>query len=205
MSQRRIVTEPQWRPIAQITSMQLPAAPRPWLLDDGSLTTRLIESRQGLFAVQRLSQSWEIPLFSEQRLLQQAPRQQALIREVVLSLSGRAVVFARSVFPISSLNGSLAHLRRLQNKSLGAILFKQAGMHRSPFEVAHIAGDSEYLPLHLRQRHPAWARRCRFEIQGKSLMVSEVFLEKFIPWTAPLPVHRTQRGVVSAAIVPATQ
>ena len=185
MSQRRIVTEPQWRPIAQITSMQLPAASRPWLLDDGSLTSRLIESRQGSFAVQRLSQSWEIPLFSERHLLQQPPRQQALIREVVLSLSGRAVVFARSVFPISSLNGSLAHLRRLQNKSLGAILFKQAGMHRSPFEVAHIAGDSEYLPQHLRQRQPAWARRCRFEIQGKSLMVSEVFLEKFIPWTAP--------------------
>ena len=101
-----------------------------------------------------LSQSWEVPLFSERRLLHQAPRQQALIREVVLSLSGRPVVFARSVFPISSLSGGLAHLRRLQNKSLGAILFKQSGMHRSPFEVAHIAGDSDYLPRHLRQARP---------------------------------------------------
>jgi chorismate--pyruvate lyase len=37
------------------------------------------------------------------------------------------------------------------------------------------------------------------------LLVSEVFLQPFTPWPAVLPVHRTQRGKVSAAIVPATQ
>jgi chorismate--pyruvate lyase len=31
--------------------------------------------------------------------------------------------------------------------------------------------------------------------------VSEVFLKDFSPWSAVLPVHRTQRGKVSAAIV----
>jgi chorismate--pyruvate lyase len=205
VSQRRIVTEPRWRHIDQITHYQLPAAHRPWLLDDGSLTGRLIELRQGRFAVQRLDQGWQVPLFSERRLLGQMPRQQALVREVLLTLADRPVVFARSVFPIASLSGDLGHLRRLQNKSLGAILFKHPGMHRSPFEIAHIPGDSDYLPTQLHQDRPAWARRCRFDIQGKCLMVSEVFLEQFTPWTAPLPVHRTQRGVVSAAIVPATQ
>ena len=205
MPQRRIATEPRWRHIEQTTNYQLPAALKCWLLDDGSLTGRLIELQQGAFAVRRLYQGWQVPLFSERLLLARKPRQQAIIREVLLTLDDRPVVFARSVFPIASLGGDLGHLRRLENKSLGAILFKHPGMRRSPFEIAHIAGDSDYLPPPLHQEKPAWARRCVFEIQGKSLLVSEVFLEQFTPWTAPLPVHRTQRGIVSAAIVPATQ
>lgn len=205
MSHRRIASEPPWRPNAQFTSDQLPACIRPWLLDDGSLTGRLIELNQGPFSVRRLYQGWQTPLLSEQKLLGLPGRQVSLVREVLLLLSGEAVVFARSVFPYASLTGSLGHLRRLQNRSLGAILFRHPGMHRSPFELAYMAGDSDYLPEALHQHSRAWARRCRFEIEGRSLLVSEVFLEKFTPWSAPLPVHRTQRGIVSAAIVPPTK
>ena len=96
-------------------------------------------------------QGWEVPLLSEQRLLDLPPRQLALVREVALLLDDSAVVFARSIFPITSLNGSLAHLRRLQNKSLGAFLFKHPGMHRYPFELSRMAGNSDYLPEDLRQ------------------------------------------------------
>jgi chorismate--pyruvate lyase len=202
---RRIATEPQWRPNAQFTSGQLPASTRRWLLDDGSLTGRLIELNRGSLAVQRLYQGWQVPLLSERRLLGLPPRQISLVREVLLLLSGQPVVFARSVFPCASLGGSLGHLRRLRNKSLGAILFRHPGMHRSPFELALMPGDSDYLPLPQHQAAGAWGRRCRFEIEGSSLMVSEVFLQAFTPWTTPLPVHRTQRGVVSAAIVPPTK
>jgi chorismate--pyruvate lyase len=151
--------------------------------------------------VLRLYQGWQVPLHSERQLLDIPCRQQAIVREVALLLGGKPVVFARSVLPISSLTGSLAHLRRLQNKPLGAILFNHPGMHRSPFELARLPGDSSYLPGHLRQGRPAWGRRSRFSIDGKGIMVSEVFLETFRPWRAILPVHRTQRGKVSAAIV----
>jgi len=202
---RRIKTEPRWRPIAHYTSAELPQDYRGWLVDDGSLTGRLIESGRGEFRVQRLYQGWQVPLLSERKLLCLPARQLALVREVTLSLADQPVVFARSVFPISSLTGSLAHLRRLQNKSLGAILFRHPGMHRCPFELARMQGDSDYLPLALRQAEPAWGRRSRFEIAGKGLMVSEIFLQQFTPWTAALSVHRTQRGKVSAAIVPPTQ
>lgn len=205
MPHSRIVTEPRWRPCARLTSGELPPAHRPWLLDDGSLTGRLIEMKRGTFRVQRLFQGWQVPLHSERRLLAIPSRQQALIREVALLLDDTTQVFARSVFPISSLTGSLTHLRRLQNKSLGALLFKSPGMRRSPFELACLDGDSDYLPPGLRQAEAAWARRSRFEIEGKSLLVSEVFLQAFRPWPAALPVHRTQRGKVSAAIVPAKQ
>ena len=114
-------------------------------------------------------------------------------------------VFARSVFPLSSLGGDLAHLRKLRDQPLGAILFKHPGMHRCPFELARMAGDSDYLPVALHQATAAWGRRSRFEIEGKGLMVSEIFLQPFSPWPVALPVHRTQRGKVGAAIVASTQ
>jgi chorismate--pyruvate lyase len=160
---------------------------------------------RGRFEVQRLRQDWQAPSPSERRLLDLGPRQIALVREALLLLAGQPVVFARSVFPYASLTGSLAHLRRLQNRSLGAILFRHPGIHRSPFELARIDGRSDYLPQAQRQDAPAWGRRCRFETGGRGLLVTEVFLENFIPWSSLLPVHRTRRGPVSAAIVPPTK
>jgi len=204
-SPRRIGREPRWRPARQYTAAELPVGYRPWLLDDGSLTARLAGSGQGGFRVQRLFQGWSVPLLSESRLLEVSRRQMALVREVALTLAGNPVVFARSVFPVTSLDGNLRHLRYLQNRSLGTILFSHPGMHRSPFELIRLAGDSDYLPADLHQSTPAWGRRSRFVIGGRSLLVSEVFLAGFSPWPAALPVHRTQRGKVSAAIEAPTQ
>lgn len=189
----------------RFTSAALPPNLRTWLTDDSSLTERLVASGRGEFNVHRLYQGWEVPLPSERALLSLSPRKLALVREVVLLLDDQPVVFARSVFPITSLRGSLAHLRHLQNKSLGAILFKHPGMHRRPFELALMPGKSSYLPQSLQQSEPAWGRRSRFDIEGKQLMVSEVFLRAFTPWSEPLSVHRTLRGKVGAAIVSPTQ
>lgn len=195
----RITREPVWHPVQCFTAAQLPQQNRYWLLDDGSLTSRLITASAGQFSVQRLYQGWQVPLPSERRLLDLPARERALVREVILFNAGNAVVYARSVFPLSCLTGSLGHLRRLHNKPLGAILFKHPGMRRSPFELSELAGDSDYLPANLHQKQPAWGRRSRFNIAGKSLMVSEVFLHKFTPWPNMAPVHRTQRGKVSTA------
>ena len=202
---RRIFAEPCWRPEKHYTNTTLQPNVRIWLTDNGSLTGRLVGSTRGGFGVQRLYQGWEVPLPSERRLLGLPPRQLALVREVALLQGTDAVVFARSIFPISSLVGSLAHLRRLQNKSLGAILFKHPGMHRSPFELTIMAGNNNYLPKSMQQAEPAWGRRCRFELSGRKLMVSEVFLREFAPWKASLAVHRSQRGRVSAAFRASTQ
>lgn len=159
----------------------------------------------GEFRVNRLYQGWQVPRPSERRLLDLPSRELALIREVALLTKEKSVVFARSVFPLSCLTGSLNHLRRLQAKPLGAILFKHPGMRRSPFELANLAGYSDYIPAPLHQSEPVWGRRSRFTIEGKSLMVSEVFLQPFQPWPDIAPVHRAQRGKVSAANFPAKQ
>ncbi len=202
---RRIACEPRWQPVRQFTSPALAPALRTWLTDDGSLTARLMSCGRGAFSVQRQYQGWDVPLRSERTLLELPDRQLALVREVALMLGEDAVVFARSVFPVSSLAGSLAHLRRLQNRSLGAILFKHPGMRRHPFELALMPGDCDYLPENLQQAAPAWGRRSRFEIAGKRLMVSEVFLDAFTPWQESLHVHRTQRGKVNSAFRSSTR
>ena len=191
--------EPGWRPIPRYTAAELPPGTRRWLLDDGSLTERLVSAGQGSFAVERLRQVFAVPLPSEQRLLDLPPRQTALVREVLLGLGGKPAVFARSVFPMASLQGELRHLRQLKNKSLGAILFSHPGMRRTPFELALVAGRSHYLPKAVRQAEPAWGRRSCFDLGGKRLMVSEVFLKDFRPWPDILPVHRSQRGRVVPA------
>ncbi|MEH6580588.1 MAG: chorismate lyase [Halioglobus sp.] len=199
------ISEPVWRSVERFTAAQLPQRYRYWLLDDGSLTNRLSAAGNGDFQVQRLYQGWQVPSASERKLLELPPRELALIREVSLCISGQPVVFARSVFPLACLSGSLRHLRKLQSQSLGSILFKHPGMHRNPFELSFMPGNSHYLPSGLQQSAPAWGRRSRFTVAGKSLMVSEVFLQDFSPWSAGSPVHRTQRGKVSAANVATKQ
>lgn len=202
---RSIASDPCWRPQGQYNAVALPHRQRYWLLDEGSLTARLISLKPGDFSVRRLSQRWELPRLSERRLLDIPMRQRALVREVGLMLGGQTVVFARSVFPVTSLGGELGHLRQLQNKSLGSILFGHSGMHRSPFELARIPGDSHYLPPSLRQHAAAWGRRSRFLIGGRGLLVSEVFLDGFVPWKPSGSLRRSQRGKVNAAILRPTQ
>lgn len=172
---------------------------RSWLLDDGSLTQHLINTGRR-FSVERWAQRWESPARDERMILGMGLRERAMVRRVVLQLDGAPVVYARSVFPVRSLNGPLRRLRRLMNQSLGAFLFARPDMRRSPFEIALLAGDDAYIPGALRQREPAWARRSCFVVAGRPLLVSEVFLSGFPAWSATTPLHRSRRGQVDATI-----
>jgi chorismate--pyruvate lyase len=195
----------RWRPARTYTAASLPPKVRRWLLDEGSLTARLAGMGRGRFGVRRLSQAWELPLLSERIMLGIPGGQRALVRKVGLLLDSCMVVFARSVLPVRSLRGELGHLRHLENKSLGSILFAHANMHRSPFEVALVPPGNDYLPAGLQQELPAWGRRSRFVIGRSDLMVSEVFLQSFSPWPDAVGLQRARRGKVDAAIARATQ
>jgi chorismate--pyruvate lyase len=175
--------DPAWRALRGFTLAQLPPTTRRWLLDEGSLTERLIAASGGHFKVQRLHQQWQIPLPSERRLLGLSSRQVALVREVALHCEEQPWVFARSVIPAASLTGALRRLRQLQNQSLGTLIFRNPGLRRSPFELSLLPAYSAYINPALRQEAPAWARRSRFEIDGKCLLVSEVFLQDFRAWS----------------------
>lgn len=163
-----------------------------WLLDTDSLTQRL-QLDGAVFSVQRRSQGWHSPTLSERNALRLPQRQAALIREVVLMADGEPVVFARSVFPCTTLTGGLRWLRHLQNRSLGSILFRNPWLQRSPFEVARLRGDTPLLPQDLHQPQPVWGRRSVFLIDRRPLLVGEIFLESFRPWCRRRSLQRSQR------------
>lgn len=188
----------RWQRERRVLGSEL-APIRSWLLDDGSLTQRLLDTGRE-FSLDRLSQCWQKPLEDERLALEIPPREKALVREVVLKLDDEPMVFARSVFPVSSLTGPLLRLRRLAGQSLGAFLFARKDMRRSPFAIARISAGSMYLPPALTQSEPIWARRSCFQVAGKPILVAEAFLAGFPTWQAPTPLHRSRRGRVSATI-----
>lgn len=195
---RRNADVPHWRREEQLSTALL-APVRSWLLDDGSLTQHLLNTGKQ-FSLERWHQRWEAPRPNERKLLHMPLKELAMVRQIVMRLDGKAVVYARSVFPVSTLDGPLLRLRRLHNKSLGAFLFSRPDMRRSPFQVALLAGDDPYLPESLHQDTEAWARRSCFQVAAKPMLVSEVFLKDFPRWKSATPLHRSRRGQVSATI-----
>ena len=174
--------EPAWRDHQLLNAGQLPHDVRGWLLDQGSLTERLLRATGGQLRVLRLSQGMARPLRSEARLLGVDHRAQALVRQVVLLCHGEPWVYARSLIPAGSLKGPLRRLHSLGNASLGSMIFAEPSMRRGAFQVALMSGDSLYIHPHCQQAGAAWGRRSHFRVHGRPLLVSEVFLEGFRPW-----------------------
>lgn len=172
--------EPRWLE-AKCLRWQLPFDHRNWLLNPGSLTARLLKASNNRLQVKILRQQLLCPYLSEARLLDVPPKQLALIREVILCGHGQAWVFARSILPLTTLTGRLRAMRHLDNRPLGALLFKDPSMHRGTIEVAKISPHHHYLPKALQGNATLWGRRSTFYLDNKPLMVSEVFLDSFTP------------------------
>lgn len=166
---------------------QPPAALLPWLMHPGSLTAALKQLSGGDFRVQVLSQRWQQPRLEERRALDLRDRSRALVREVLLYGCGRPWVYARSVLPMSSLQGRSRYLRSLDSRPLGELLFSEPDIRRGPIvlnqqsrnprcQLGELAGEGD----------SAWGRRSTFWLRDKPLLVSETFLSAFRPERAPL-------------------
>ena len=175
--------EPPWLSVDNFNDKNLLQSVSDWLLDEASLTDRLINFYKEVFSVKLLNESWTRPLESEIGLLENSGNEKVLIRKVILCLDKRPVVFARSIIPKFAIEGPLSHLQNLGDKSLGAILFDTPGIFRSSFEIALISGNSPYLPQQFFQTNPVWGRRSCFSISSNKIIVSEIFLNTFEPWT----------------------
>jgi chorismate lyase len=159
----------------------LPGALRPWLLDKGSLTERLIRASQGRFGVRVLRQQVTRPRLDEINALGIHHGRGALVREVLLLGNGTPWVYARSILPLTTLTGRLRSLKQLDDRPLGARLFADPSMHRGVMEIARIPAAS--LPANLASTASAlWGRRSLFFLDQKPLLVSEIFLPGFTPY-----------------------
>lgn len=172
--------EPAWRHYHRVPRSAISAPLRPWLLDQGSLTERLIAASGGEFKVEVLKQCWELPRLSECRALGLGTREKALVREVLLYGHDQPWVYARSILPMKTLTGRLRSMRKLDNRPLGALLFSDPSMTRSGMELACLTPQNTTVPKQLGEfNHPLWGRRSVFWLNQKPLLVSEIFLPSF--------------------------
>lgn len=177
-----------WQPLEYWSRARRPAvALQAWLADPGSLTARLTAKSEGQFRVKIVRQVIGRPTLDECLALGVGINSLALIREVILNGNNQPWVFARSLLPLTSLTGKLRHLRKQNTRPLGAFLFSQPHLTRSPINVALIHPAHNYVPAALYSTGstesgagPLWGRRSVFYLNEKPLLVSEVFLPDFV-------------------------
>ncbi|WP_297528642.1 chorismate--pyruvate lyase family protein [Thiohalobacter sp.] len=177
-------TGPRWARAGCYRRSQLTRELRQWLLDPASLTRRLVDACPGRFRVRVEFQGWGRPRRDEAQALGLRDRRFALIREVHLFCDDTPWVFARTVIPARTLGGRRRRLARLGERPLGAVLFADPGMAREPVELAAIRPGSE-LYRHAvagTRARPAviWGRRSVFRLDGRPLLVSEIFLPRVV-------------------------
>jgi chorismate lyase len=181
IQQHRSHSRQQW-----LKKPMLSGAYRKWLIDNGSLTARL-KARYVDFAVRPVLLKNAKSFTDESALLGLKANQHALIREVLLMGGHQPMVFAHSVLPRASLRGAWNGLGRLGNKPLGAALFANPKVKRSPLEYKKLSACSPHIskPIamrvagHIKASPKAlWARRSVFQLNCARILVTEVFLEQ---------------------------
>lgn len=154
---------------------------RAWLHDRTSLTRRLQVLSDDHFSVTVLKQQWEKPRLAEAQSLKIPQHEVALIREVILNGNNTPWVYARSVLPLRTLEGSLRFLRHWDNRPLGALLFRNHRIQREHPIVQQLPCSS--LPTSLQNTSlpkQLWGRSSVFRHSRHGLLVSEIFLPALV-------------------------
>lgn len=172
--------EPLWRKACAFALHPVPSKYHPWMLDQGSLTQRVIGHCRGRFRVRVLDQRLARPLRSEAALLGLRCGTHAVIRRVQLLCADTPWVSARTVIPLRTLTGKYRRFRHLGARSLGATLFADPSLKRGQLEIACLTpADVLYhqVTQALNEKPPyLWGRRSLFRIGGRPLLVAEFFL-----------------------------
>jgi chorismate--pyruvate lyase len=149
------------------------------LLEQGSLTQYLQKFCHDKFCLQLKDQSWKRPMQDESLLLDLKEGEYALIREVLLRCDNTTWVYARSIFPKSTLSGAQRRLATLGRRPLGDILFADRSTIREYVAYAEIPATNMLYRLIDEDdmaNSTLWGRRSIFQIQHKPLLVTEIFL-----------------------------
>jgi chorismate--pyruvate lyase len=183
--------EPLWQGVCY-KHQHLSSTLKQWLFDPSSLTKKLIDYSAGQLRVDLIDQRIRRARFSEYNALKLKHHQYVVVREVILYGQEEALVYARTIMPLSTLKGSLRRLYHLGNRPLGSALFADPSLRRGELEVAPIGQN--YLPkriLKALSKNPksllqknlnycCWGRRSIFFLKNKPLLVCEIFLPALI-------------------------
>lgn len=167
---------------------------RAWLSDPGSMTLKL-KARTGQFTVRLLRQRPGPILADEHAALGVPARSRVVERDVILHCDGQPVVFGHTVLSTTSVKSDWPFFSKLGNTPLGANLFFDPLVGRSPIQYARLAADHP-LMRRIVQALPGLplpssllARRSLFTRRGGVLMVTDVFLPALEPLMRSRPTH----------------
>ena len=152
-----------------------------WLVDEGSLTAKLVDLSGDNFKLELQSQERRVISHEEKLILELSEVDTVIDRKVLLKGRDAPWIFAHSLIPLSSATGHLKVLKNLNNRSLGEFLFKNSSVVRRSLEIANMEAKSfgiEAQDIGCKER--LWGRRSLFSQGRRSLLVSEIFLPALI-------------------------
>ncbi len=159
------------------------ASLRAWLRAPGSLSARL--ARHGRFEVQVLRQATAKLRAPERRALGAPRRGCTLVREVLLSVDGQPLVWARSSLHKSALAGPWKALKGLGRRPLADLLYRDRRVRRSTLQPRRIGAQGPTRRHMARQwaaatggtppRAMLWSRHSVFKRHGAQLRILELF------------------------------
>ncbi len=170
----------RWLRRSQLLTQRPPARTADWLFDTSSLTSRLIQYCGSSFNVRLLSQAYTLMHAEEKNAMGLNAEQAALVRQVLLCDAEKPLVYARTVIPVSTLQGALRRYANLGERPLGAMLFADRSMSRGEMEVTSTLPQrcckQEMAAQNIDANSVIWGRRSVFRVTGKPILVSEYFL-----------------------------
>ena len=101
-----------------------------WLVDEGSLTAKLVDLSGDNFKLELQSQERRVISHEEKLILELSEVDTVIDRKVLLKGRDAPWIFAHSLIPLSSATGDLKVLKNLNNRSLGEFLFKNSSVVR---------------------------------------------------------------------------
>ena len=168
------VAEGAWLPLEALAA-RAPAGLQPWLAEPGLLTAR-VRAACGAATQFRLLRMVPAPLLPGLRVRLAVRDAGCLVREVEFGCDGERWVFARSVFPDSTV-ARYPWLQELGGAPLGEALHRVAGVAREPLEYCELPRAHELaLTAQPGAAQPLWARRAVYRLAGAPILVQEVFL-----------------------------
>ena len=171
----------RWYRRHQLFNQSIAPSLLPWLFDASSLTARMIDLCGKDFSVRVISQQWQKLNAEEASAMSLKHVRSALVRQVLLCCGGQPLVYARTVIPVTTVQGAQRRYANMGSRPLGAMLFADRTMRREDVQVA-ILPVSHESNLFTRADEPVWGRRSVFRVAGKPLLVSEYFLPDFIKY-----------------------
>jgi chorismate--pyruvate lyase len=174
-----VKSKQRWYQRHQLFNHSIDPALHTWLFDKSSLTARLLGLCGSHFSVRVISQHYEKIDFSEASTMVLQKAHSALVRQVLLCCDEQPLVYARTVIPVTTIQGAQRRYANMGNRPLGAMLFADRTMQREAVEVSMLPASHE-ANQYTNSNGPIWGRRSVFRVSGKPLLVSEYFLPELL-------------------------